>query len=81
MTNRRRLETLEAAHWRRSIAQMVPPGITVDAVLDQCIHFLTMDPDAQRREYPDFTEDQRREMATWLPAIRRARWGNRRPRG
>jgi hypothetical protein len=77
----RRLDVLEAAHWRRMVAGMVPPAITVDAVLDECIHFLTMPNEQQRREYPDFTDDERREMSTWLPAIRRARWGHRRPRG
>jgi hypothetical protein len=81
MTSRQRLDALEAAHWRQMIAEMVPPGITLDAVLEACIHFLTMPPDEQRREYPDYTEDERREMSTWLPAIRRARWGHRRPRG
>jgi hypothetical protein len=78
MTLRTRMETLEAVHWRRMVAQAAPPGITVDAILDQCIHFLTMDPDAQRREYPTFTEAERREMSTWLPAIRWARWAHRR---
>jgi hypothetical protein len=79
MTSRQRLDALEAAHWRRMVPQVAPPGITVDAILDQCIHFLTMDPDAQRREYPNYTEAERRKMATWLPAIRRARWPHRRP--
>jgi hypothetical protein len=78
MTSRQRLDALEAWHWRRAAAEVAPPNLTVDAILDECIRFLTMDSDAQRREYPDFTEDQRREMATWLPAIRRARWGHRR---
>jgi hypothetical protein len=79
MTSRRRLDALEARHWRRAVAQVAPPGLPVDTILDECIRFLTMDPDAQRREYPNFTEDERRTMATWLPAIRRARGGHRGP--
>jgi hypothetical protein len=79
MTLRTRMETLEAAHWRRAVAQVAPPDITIDAILDECIRFLEMPDEQQWREYPNFTEDQRREMASWLPAIRRARWGHRRP--
>jgi hypothetical protein len=81
MTSRQRLDALEARHWRRTVAQVAPPGMSVDTILDECIRFLTMDPDAQRREYPNYSEAERREMSTWLPAIRRARWGHRRPRG
>ena len=81
MTSRQRLNALEARHWRRMVAQVAPPGLTVDAILDACIRFLEMPVEQQWREYPNFTEGQRREMATWLPAIRRARWGHRRPRG
>jgi hypothetical protein len=78
MTRRRRLDALEAAHWRRMVAQAAPPGITVDAILDECIRFLEIPVEQQWREYPNFTEDQRREMSPLLPAIRRARWGHRR---
>jgi hypothetical protein len=81
MTSRQRLDALEAAHWRRMVAQAAPSDITVDAILEQCIHFLEMPVEQQRREYPDFTDDERRKMYTWLPAIRRARWGHRRQRG
>jgi hypothetical protein len=79
MTSRQRLDALEAAHWRWMVAQAAPPNIRVDAILEQCIRFLEMPVEQQRREYPDFTDDERREMYTWLPAIRRARWGRRRP--
>jgi hypothetical protein len=78
MTRRQRLDALEARHWRRMAAQAAPPDLTVDAILEQCIRFLEMPVEQQRREYPDFTADERHEMATWLPAIRRARGGHRR---
>jgi hypothetical protein len=78
MTLRTRMETLEAAHWRRMVAQVAPPRLTVDAILDEAIGFLEMPVEQQRREYPDFTADERREMSAWLPAIRRVRWGHRR---
>jgi hypothetical protein len=73
MTMRRRLERVETAYWRQMVAQAAPPGITFDAILDQCIRFLTMPPETQRAEFPHYTEDERTEMQTWLPAIRRAR--------
>ena len=81
MNTRRRIDALEVAHWRREVARMLEAmhaPHTVDAVLDQCIRFLEMPPDQQRREYPNFTEAEHREMSTWLPAIRRARWAHRR---
>jgi hypothetical protein len=81
MTLRTRMKTLEAAHWRRMVAQVAPPHLTVDAILDEAIRFLEMPVEQQRREYPDFTDDERREMSTWLPAIRWARWGHHRPHG
>jgi hypothetical protein len=42
---------------------------TVDAILEQCIRFLTMPPDQQRAEFPNDTEAERREMNTWLPGL------------
>ena len=78
MSTRQRIDALEVTHWRRAVAAMAPPGLTVDAILEECIRFLEMPPDQQRREYPNFTEAERREMSTWLPAIRRARWAHRR---
>jgi hypothetical protein len=81
MTSRQRLDALEARHWRRMVARAAPPNITVDAILEQCIHFLEMPVEQQRREYPDFSDDERCEMSTWLSVIQRARWGHHRPRG
>jgi hypothetical protein len=68
-----RLQRLEIACWRRSVAQAVqgtPFG--VDDVLEQAIAFLET-PMAQRmRDYPAFTEAEHATMETWLPAIRLA---------
>jgi len=76
MSGRRRLEALEVAYWRRAAeAAAAPAGFTGEAVLEQCIRFLTLPPDQQRAECPQFTEAERAEMCTWLPALRRARWG------
>jgi hypothetical protein len=69
----RRVEALEAARWRRAATDAAPPGFTADDVLDQCIRFLEMPLEQQRCDYPHYTDDERREMSTWLPAIRRAR--------
>jgi hypothetical protein len=81
MSLERRLQRIEGQCWRdetaRILAAMQAP-FSVDPVLDEAIRFLTMPPDQQRHEYPNFTEAERREMSTWLPAIRRARWAHRR---
>ena len=73
----RRIEALEVAQWRRMVTAAAPPGFTGDEVLDEVIRFLEMPMEQQRHDYPNYTEDERREMRTWLPMIRRARWAHR----
>jgi hypothetical protein len=70
-----RLETLEAAMWRREAARALARAsapYTVDEVLTQCVRFLSMPPEVRQRDYPMFTLAELCEMETWLPAIRGA---------
>jgi hypothetical protein len=73
MSTRRRIGALEVAHRRRAAVAMAQPGLTVDAILDQGIRFLTMPPARQREDYPHYTNAEPAERQSWLPAIRRAR--------
>jgi hypothetical protein len=73
-----RLQRLEIARWRQSVAQVVVgTPFSVDDVLDESLRFLEMPLDQRVRAYPRFTEAEHREMQTWLPALRRARWAGR----
>jgi hypothetical protein len=41
MIGRQRLDALEAWHWRQVVAEVAPQNLAVDAILDECIRFLT----------------------------------------
>jgi hypothetical protein len=68
---------LEVAHHRRLFEQYTPPGWTTDAFMAAAIRWLEMPLDQQRADMPNYTESERREMNSWLPALRRARWARR----
>jgi hypothetical protein len=68
-----RLQRLEIARWRQSVAQaVVGTPFSVDDVLAQSIRFLQTPIEQRRQSYPQFTEAEHREMETWLPTIRLA---------
>jgi hypothetical protein len=74
-----RLQRLEIARWRRSVAQAIQgTPFSVDDVLAQSIRFLETPIEQRMRDSPQFTEAEHREMQTWLPEIRLA--CRRRPR-
>jgi hypothetical protein len=80
MSLERRIERLEIEHWRRPAAEAgAERGFSADQILDECIQFLEMPHEERMREYPHYTEAEHRTMESWLPHIRRARWGHRRP--
>jgi hypothetical protein len=73
-----RLQRLEVAQWRRSAALAGEPhGYSADVILEESIRFLEIPLDQRLQAYPHFTEAEHREMQTWLPTIRRARWAGR----
>jgi hypothetical protein len=68
-----RLQRLEIARWRRSVAQAIQgTPFSVDDVLEQSIRFLETPIEQRIRDYPDFTPAEHETMQTWLPAIRLA---------
>ena len=72
-SHKTRLQRLEIAHWRRSVAQAAAgTPFSVDDILEQSLRFLETPLDQRMRDYPDFTEAEHREMQSWLPAIRLA---------
>jgi hypothetical protein len=74
-----RLQRLEVARWRREAAKAgAPHGYSADIILAQSVRFLETPIEQRIREYPNFTEAEHREMQTWLPTVRRARWAGRR---
>ena len=80
MTIKRRIEALEVAHHRRHIQQALQragPHITFEQLLDHAIAWLEKPRAQQRTDMPNYTEAERREMNSWLPALRRARWARR----
>jgi hypothetical protein len=73
MNARRRVEALEAAHYRKMAAAYRVPGYTVDTMLEAMIRWLEMSPEQQAASMPEFTPAELAEIRAWLPGIRRAR--------
>jgi hypothetical protein len=68
-----RLQRLEIARWRRSVAQAIQgTPFSVDDVLAQSIRFLETPIEQRLRDYPEFSPDEHATMQTWLPVIRLA---------
>jgi hypothetical protein len=69
----RRLDALEAAHWRRKVARYCPPGFTPEEFLDRAIRWLELPIEAQQASMPNFTAAELQIIRSWLPSLRRAR--------
>jgi hypothetical protein len=80
MSIRARLDALEAKHWRQMAAELCAgTGVSVEAALDEALRTFTLPRAQQRAKYPGYTDAEWDEAQSWLPAIRRARYGPRRP--
>jgi hypothetical protein len=81
MTRRNRIEALEAAHWRQMVAELcTDTPVNPDALLDEALRVFSMPRAQQRAKYPGYSDAEWDEAQSWLPAIRRARYGSGRPR-